>query len=150
MAKFSSRGAQTIAGGRGEGVTASAELYDAKTRRFSETAKMLTARYKHTAGLLPNGRVLIAGGSDDNDWKGTMSSAEIYDPVTGRFAATSPMNDRRFKLPGEAAMLPSGQLLIAGGSKQVEIYDPESGKFLLATGQMSEAWHFMSESRLKD
>jgi Kelch motif protein/galactose oxidase-like protein len=145
-----SDGRVLIAGGHGEGVTASAELYDSKTRRFSETAKMLTARYKHTAGLLPNGRVLIAGGSDDRDWKGTMSSAEIYDPLTGRFAATSPMNDRRFKLPGEAARLPSGQLLIAGGSKQVEIYDPETGKFLLASGQMNEAWHFMSETRLKD
>lgn len=139
-----------IAGGRGEGVTASAELYDAKTKQFSETAKMLTPRYKHTAGLLPNGQVLIAGGSDDRDWKGTMSSAEIYDPLTRKFAATPPMNDHRFKLPAEAEQLPSGQLLIAGGSKQVELYDPETGKFLLASGQMNEAWHFMAETRLKD
>lgn len=145
-----SDGRVLIAGGRGEGVTASAELYDAKTKRFSETAKMLTPRYKHTAGLLPNGQVLIAGGSDDRDWKGTMSSAEIYDPMTGKFAATSPMNDGRFKLPGEAAQLPSGQLLIAGGSKQVELYDPKAGRFLLALGQMDEARHFMTETRLKD
>jgi hypothetical protein len=145
-----SDGRVLIAGGRGDGVTASAELYDPKTRRFSETANMLTPRYKHTAGLLPNGRVLIAGGSDDRDWKGTMSSAEIYDPVTGKFTATSPMNDSRFKLPGEAAQLPSGQLLIAGGSKQVEVYDPQTGKFLLASGEMNEPWHFMSETRLKD
>jgi WD40 repeat protein len=145
-----SDGRVLIAGGRGEGVTASAELYDAKTKRFSETAKMLMPRYKHTAGPLPNGQVLIAGGSDDRDWKGSMSSAEIYDPLTGKFAATPPMNDRRFKLPGETAQLPSGQLLIAGGSKQVELYDPETGKFLLALGQMNEAWHFMTETRLKD
>jgi hypothetical protein len=145
-----SDGRVLIAGGRGEGVTASAELYDPKTRRFSETAKMLAPRYKHTAGLLPNGRVLIAGGSDDRDWNGTMNSAEIYDPVTGTFTPTSPMNDSRFKLPGEAAQLPSGQLLIAGGSKQIEVYDPQTGKFLLASGQMSEPWHFMSETRLKD
>src|SRR5579863_2112049 len=139
-----------VAGGRGDGVTAIAELYDPRTKRFSETAKMLTPRYKHTAGLLPDGRVLIAGGSDEHDWKGTMSSAEIYDPVTGKFTATSPMNVSRFKLPGEAAQLPSGQLLIAGGSKQVEIYDPQTGKFLLASGELSEPWHFMSETRLKD
>lgn len=139
-----------IAGGRGESVTAAAELYDPKARRFIPTGSLLAARYKHTSGLLPDGNVLIAGGSDDRDWRGAMSSAEVYDPRTGRFTAASPLNDSRFKLPEEAVQLESGRLLIAGGSKQVEIYDPETGKFLLASGQLSDAWHFMSETRLKD
>ena len=139
-----------IAGGRGGSVTAVAELYDPRTRQFLPTGSLLTARYKHTAGLLPDGRVLIAGGSDDRDWRGSMSSAEIYDPRTGKFTATSPLNDSRFKLPDEAVRLASGQLLIAGGSKQVEIYDPATGKFLLAAGELSDPWHFMSETLLKD
>jgi Galactose oxidase, central domain/Kelch motif len=139
-----------IAGGRGENVIAIAELYDPKTKQFVPTSHMLTARYKHTAGLLFDGRVLIAGGSDERDWQGALSSAEIYDPHTGKFAATSPLNDSRFKLPAEAVSLPSGQLLIAGGSKQVEIYNPKMGKFVLASGQLSDAWHFMTETRLKD
>ena len=45
--------------------------------------------------------------------------------------------------------LESGRLLIAGGSKDVEV-NPGSGKFLVAEGQMSDARHFMSETRLKD
>jgi hypothetical protein len=139
-----------IAGGRGETITATAELYDPATRRFVQTASLLTARYKHTAGLLPDGKVLVAGGSDDRDWNGTMSSAEIYDPKTGRFTAASPMNVSRFKLPEEATPLASGDLLIAGGSRQVEIYNPQTGKFLLAQGQLTDAWHFMTETRLKD
>ena len=139
-----------IAGGRGESVTATAELYDPKTREFIQTGSLLTARYKHTSGLLPDGTVLIAGGSDDRDWKGTMSSAEIYNPRTARFTATSPMNDSRFKLPEAAVELASGQLLIAGGSEQVETYNPETGMFLLASGQLSDAWHFITETRLKD
>jgi hypothetical protein len=139
-----------IAGGRGEGLTASAELYDPKTKQFGPTGNLLTARYKHTAGLLPDGRVLIAGGSDERDWRGSMSSAEIYDAHTGKFTATSPLNDGRFKLPDEAVRLASGQLLVAGGSKQVEVYNPATGKFLVASGQLSDAWHFMTETRLKD
>jgi WD40 repeat protein len=139
-----------IAGGRGESVTTSAELYDPKTRRFTETGSLLTARYKHTAGLLPDGKVLIAGGSDDRDWSGALSSAEVFDPRTGRFSATSPLNDSRFKLPDEAAQLATGQLLISGGSRKVELYDPKSGKFVVASGQMNDAWHFMSETRLND
>jgi Galactose oxidase, central domain/Kelch motif len=139
-----------IAGGRGETVTATAELYDPKTKRFTETGSMLTARYKQTAGLLPDGRVLIAGGSDDRDWSGRLSGAEIYDPRTGKFAATSPLNNGRFKLPDEAVLLASGQLVIAGGSKKVEIYDPATGKFSIASGEISDAWHFMSETKLKN
>jgi hypothetical protein len=75
-----SDGRVLIAGGRGKNVTATAELCDPRSRQFNQTGTMQMARYKHTAGLLPDGRVLIAGGSDERDWRGTMSSAEIYDP----------------------------------------------------------------------
>jgi hypothetical protein len=139
-----------IAGGRGDLVTATAELYDPITKQFKLTGSMLSARYKHSAGLLPDGRVLVAGGSDDRDWRGAMNSAEIYDPHTQKFSATSPLNDSRFKLPDQAAQLPKGQLLIAGGSKKVEVYDPATGKFLIAAGQLNEARHFMTETKLRD
>jgi hypothetical protein len=139
-----------ITGGRGDAVNASAEIYDPATKQFTVTGSMITARYKHSAGLLPDGRVLVAGGSDEHDWSGALASAEIYDPKTGKFTATSPLNDSRFKLPGDAAQLASGDLLIAGGSKTVEVYDPASGKFLLATGQIDDSRHFMTETRLKD
>jgi hypothetical protein len=139
-----------IAGGRGDSVTASAEIYDPAGKRFSPTGDMSTARYKHTAGRLADGRVLIAGGSDERDWHGALASAEIYDPRTGKFTSTSALNDSRFKLPGDAAQLASGELLIAGGSKTVEVYDPVTGKFLLALGQIDDARHFMTETKLKD
>jgi len=139
-----------IAGGGSGGLIAAAELYDPKTGTFSQTGNLITARHKHTAGLLPDGRVLIAGGSDERDWHGTMSSAEIYDPRTGKFTATSPLNDSRFKLPNESVLLASGKLLVAGGSREVEIFDPASGKFLLAAGQMNDERHFMTETKLRD
>lgn len=139
-----------IVGGYADGVSTSAELYDPKTRSFSETGSLQTARCKHTAGLLPDGRVLIAGGSDSRGWNGNLNSVEIYDPKTGKFTAASSLNDSRFKLPDEAVRLSSGKLLVAGGSKDVEVYDPATGKFLVAQGQISDAWHFMSETKLKD
>jgi hypothetical protein len=139
-----------IAGGYGDSPQSSAELYDPKSGAFTETASLSIARCKHTAGLLPDGRVLIAGGSDSRGWNGNLSSAEIYDPRTGKFTAAASMNDSRFKLPDEAVQLPSGKLLIAGGSKRVEVYDPVSGKFLVAVGQMNEPWHYVSETRLRD
>ena len=145
-----SDGRVLIAGGYGDSIASSAELYDPKSAAFVETGSMGTARCKHTAGLLPDGRVLIAGGSNSRGWNGNLSSAEIYDPHTRKFTATSSMNDSRFKLPDEAVQVPSGRLLIAGGSKDVELFDPASGKFVVAAGQMSDPWHFMSETRLRD
>jgi hypothetical protein len=139
-----------IAGGRADSVTASAEIFDPATKKFTVTGNLLTARYKHSAGLLPNGRVLIAGGSDDRDWSGKLNTAEIYDPAKQTFTAASPLNDSRFKLPREAIQLSSGQLLFAGGSKTVEVYDPAVHKFLLATGQIDTARHFMTATKLND
>jgi len=139
-----------IAGGYAGSVSSGAELYDPKTGKFTETGSLLSARCKHTAGLLPDGRVLIAGGSDNRGWNGNLNSAEIYDPKAGKFTPASPLNDSRFKLPDEAIRLASGELLVAGGSKRVEVFDPMSGKFLLAAGEMSDAWHYVAETKLKD
>jgi hypothetical protein len=139
-----------VVGGHGAKLNASAELYDLKTGKFVETGSLITARYKHTAGLLSDGRVLIAGGSDDRDWNGNLNSAEIYDPHTGKFTAASALNDARFKLSEEAVSLRSGNLLIAGGSKETEIFGPATGKFSIVAGQMNQKWHYMSETGLRD
>lgn len=139
-----------IAGGYADAVSSTAELYDPKTGTFTETGGLTTPRCKHTAGPLPDGRVLVAGGSNERGWNGNLSSAEIFDPRTGKFTAASPMHDSRFKLPDEAVPLALGQLLIAGGSKQVEIFDPATGKFSVAGGRLNDAWHFMSETKLRD
>jgi hypothetical protein len=145
-----SDGRVLIVGGKHERVHASAELFDPKTQTFTETGPLHTARYKHTAALLSDGRVLIAGGSDERDWRGTMNSAELYDPKTGKFTLTASLAASRFKLPDEAVILQSGQVLIAGGSKQVEVYDPATSRFVTASGELSESWHYMSETRLRD
>jgi hypothetical protein len=139
-----------VAGGFAGVVTASAEIFDPRTSAFTETGSLTAGRCKHTAGLLPDGRVLIAGGAADRTWKSNLNSAETYDPNTGKFTPVASLNDSRFKLPDEAVRLASGQLLIAGGSKQVEVFDPQSGKFLVAAGQMNDNWHYMSETRLRD
>jgi hypothetical protein len=68
-------------------VLASAELYDPATGSFSPAGSMATGRQYQSATLLPDGRVLIAGGADG--LSGTpplmvttlaLASAELYQP----------------------------------------------------------------------
>ena len=137
---------------------ASAELYPA-TGRFTATSSMMVPRYDHTATLLADGRVLIAGSNFAAE-KG--APTEIYDPATGKFTPTGSM-----VWPGwyrTATLLPDGRVLITGGGESgtvpaptptptalatqpvgvvdepgasAELYDPKAGTFS-ATGSMAD------------
>ncbi len=79
---------------------------------FRVTAgQMSVDRGWHSATLLPNGKVLIAGGSTTSS--GTTASAELYDPMTDSFTATGSM--RTARLGHSATLLANGKVLIAGG-----------------------------------
>jgi hypothetical protein len=92
---------------------------------WTPTGSMTTARAFHTAALLPNGKVLVAGGEDGNS---TLSSAELYDPDAGTFSPTGSMTAA---LSGNqiSGLLPSGQVLVVGDhfATQLELYDPATG-----------------------
>ncbi len=95
----------------------SAELFDPKTNTFSTTGFMAVARRNHTATLLANGRVLIAGGyngQDGNtDGSSNVNAPEIYDPGKGTFDSTGDMSSAR-RYP-TATLLLNNKVLIAGG-----------------------------------
>jgi|GEM_PF-5463085 len=101
----------------------SACTYAADTGVWAATGAMSQARAKHTATLLPNGKVLVAGGSDANN---ALSSVELYDPGTGTWANTGPMGYAR---RGHTATLLPSQVLVAGGNdtSSAELYSPATG-----------------------
>jgi hypothetical protein len=126
---------------------ASAELFDPATGKFTETGSMTAARVNHTATLLADGRVLIAGGYGCSDPKhcsnvaastpvAPLASAELYDPKTGKFTPTGSMTAARAL--ATATRLPDGRVLLAEGlslpNPTADLYDPQSGTFV-STGQ---------------
>ena len=136
-------GSVLVAGGFSvDRYTSNAEIYDPETEIWTETGSLSDARGFHSSTLLNNGLILVAGGQTgvEND-STTLNSAELYDPETGIWRLTGPLNESRYYF--SATLLDSGLVLIAGGKDDVgylnsaELYDPDSGSWDY-TGQMHD------------
>jgi hypothetical protein len=103
---------------------------------FTAVGNMAAARAEHTATLLRNGKVLIAGG--ERDGFQPLASAELYDPSTRTFTLTGSMIMPRSG--HSATLLTDGRVLIAGGATSLtgETYDPSTGAFT-ATGDLASS-----------
>ncbi len=143
-----------IAGGLSSkgGALASAELFDSVACKFKMTGSMSVPRVGHTAtwldpAIVPalGGQVLITGGQTNNSGAIT-ASADLYDPLTGKFTPTGPLEDPRAN--HSATLITEGPLagmvLVTGGvtsggvpDPTAELFDPLSGTFSFTAGTLN-------------
>jgi N-acetylneuraminic acid mutarotase len=118
---------------------------------WTATGSLVTGRYGHTATLLHNGKVLVAGG------RGALTSAELYDPATGKWSTTGFLHTGRAE--HTATLLNDGRVLVAGGDNNgaltsAELYDPavEGGTWIttspLADGRSNHTATLLNDGRV--
>jgi hypothetical protein len=128
----------------------------ARAASFLTNSPMLSARLFHTATLLRNGKVLVAGGTSDLPFlNSNQASAELYDPATRTWTATGTMNHPRAW--HTATLLPDGKVLVVGGVASLatnlfaavaaELYDPATGKWV-ETGAPKSAYGYVATTLL--
>ena len=122
------------------------ELWNPSTNSFTPAASMPTARDYHTATLLPNGQVLLAGGftnaaisdaaGDVTNFAQATSFAEIYDPTTDSWQVVRSMNSARGEHTATAELGPGPtKILFAGGAQPSP--PPGQGLFILPLNPMA-------------
>jgi hypothetical protein len=98
----------------------SAEIYDPVTGMFARTGDMTIWMRTQTATLLPNGTVLMVGGSDPASH--ALAAADLFDPNALTFTAAGRMGTTRFG--HTATALPDGTVLVTGGGGGENAGDP--------------------------
>lgn len=122
---------------------------------FLPAAELLEPRAGHTAGLLPDGRVLVVGGERD---EGPLASAETWDPLTETWVATGLLTCQRSR--HAMVVLPDGRALVVGGTRpeecelngitaSAEVWDPVTGTFT-ETGSLADPREAPSATLLLD
>jgi N-acetylneuraminic acid mutarotase len=115
---------------------------------------LIEGRFRHTATLLADGRVLVAGGTSRG---GALASAELYDPNTQKWSLTGNMAAGRASYA--AAVLSDGTVLVVGGCScgsgdlivvaSAEVFGPDAGSWT-ATGGLHEGRFLHSATLLVD
>jgi PKD repeat protein len=127
-----------VTDGAGGGPLSTCELFSPATSLWTNTISMKTARYSHTAVLLTNGLVLVAGGISNSV---TLASSELYNPAAGTWTPTGNLNTPRSS--ASAFLLTNGTVLVVGGQgasstalSSAEIYNPGTGLWRYTTSPM--------------
>jgi hypothetical protein len=94
---------------------------------------LAVARVKHGAAALPDGRVLVVGGSSSDEGNDLLRSTEIVDVASGAVVAGPDLSEGQYKLDGAVVSLPDGRVVVAGGTR-VNVYDPATGEISVVDG----------------
>jgi hypothetical protein len=123
----------------------SARLYNTSTGTWSDTGNMTYGRKEHTATLLNNGDVLVAGGTSSNS---ILNSAEIYNTTSGVWTVTGSLGTTRYN--HTATRLTNGNVLVTGGNVVISDENTPSTTVFLSTTEIFTNGTWYSAAAMND
>jgi hypothetical protein len=130
-------------------VHATAEIFSPASGRFDVSGTLSTARHKHDAIRLIDGRVLIIGGADRTD-RTHYATTEVFTARTGIFDRGPSMGHSRYKIAGTSVLLSSGSVLVTSGGPVAELLDVRRWTFHEVPGRYPEPYRFAATALLRD
>jgi len=130
-------------------VHARAEVLNLRTRRFEASGTLGTARHKHDAIKLTDGRVLVLGGADRSDRVHYLTT-EVFNQGNGTFEKGPSMGQRRYKIAGTSILLAGGDVLVTSGAEVAELLDVRQWRFREVPGRFPTAYRFAAAASLRD
>ena len=127
-------GGEDDQGNNGGNSEPSGEIYNPTTGTFTVTGGLNALRVAYASAMLPDGRVLIAGGGNET---AALDTAEVFDPKTRHFAPTA-NNLEAPCAPCNGVTLTDGMVLIVdgGSSSAADLFDPKTTSFSPTSGPM--------------
>ena len=131
-------------------IIAKAEIYNPKDGSWRLVSDMTMPREKHKAVLLNNGKVLVIGSDNEEQYVRGITTAELYDPDNDSWTGLGQLMDEhaeRFT----AVLLNDGKVLVSGGGTKgrrltpettatMEIYDPDNATWSLVEPMTTRSW----------
>lgn len=130
-------------------VHATTEIFSAGNSRFEPAGTLSTARHKHDAIRLTDGRVLVIGGADRTD-RVHYATTEVFTARTGVFDRGPSMAHARYKIAGTSVLLSSGNVLVTSGGAVAELLDVRRWAFSEVPGRYPEPYRFAAAAPLPD
>ena len=130
-------------------VHATAECFSVANARFEPAGTLETARHKHDAIRLTDGRVLIIGGADRSD-RLHYATTEVFTATSKSFRRGPSMKHPRYKIAGTAILLSSGNVLVTSGGPVGELLDVRSWTFNEVPGRYPEPYRFAAAALMRD
>jgi Galactose oxidase, central domain/Kelch motif len=124
----------------------STEIYDPVGGRWRPGPELAVPRFKHATATTGEGEVLVLGGTSDD--VNLMATVERFDG--GSFQPAGMLTEGRYKFSDAVVVLPDGRLLVAGGGRRPEVYDPAAARGTTVDGVPTARTSFATATLLRD
>lgn len=134
----------------------SSEIYDPLKNSWLKVADLTRARLGHRSTLLPDGRILVTGGTTvvEGDLLGPETTAEIYDPILNKWSLIA--TDLVARKDHSAVLIPGGKVILIGGGDPIgagvlpiESYDIENNEWSVISN-LPEGRNLLTATTLRD